>query len=195
MFTKAGQQRLIFLPLFLLGWLGDNSPSWRHMPSIAHFKKTAYLLSAANYSSNKRVNNGNCFPILASSSVPFSCSLCLLPGVWPGAFRPSLSQKSWTTHLEWTLFCYLYSSLPLGLPPHGGYFYSFVLRKQVQIKFWAHQHFQGPHSSKLGRQTLKSNRSAGHSLDNRPWLTLATEGQRQYEYIFTSYATLRLKNS
>lgn len=35
-FTQAIQLSLVFLPLLLSGWLGDNSPSWKHMPSITH---------------------------------------------------------------------------------------------------------------------------------------------------------------
>lgn len=38
----------------------------------------------------------------------------------------------------------LLSLLPTLSLPNASYFYSFVLRKQAQIKFWAHQHFQGP---------------------------------------------------
>lgn len=77
MFTKAGQQRLILLPLFLLGRLGDNSPSWRHIPSITHKKKNC----VSSVCSKLQIwqTTGTAFllmhPLQFSSRVP---SVCLL---------------------------------------------------------------------------------------------------------------------
>ncbi len=127
-----------------------------HAVHHTHTKTTAVSsLSVASDSSGQlewTTGRADKSPFAAFLSIHLLCSfllllvlplLCWPPAVWPGAFH-HLPPKTWMTYLEWTLFCYPYSSLPACLPSYGGYFYSFVLRKREQIKFWAHQHFQGP---------------------------------------------------
>lgn len=66
--------------------------------------------------------------------------LCRTPAVWPGAFY-LLSPKNLNDLPGLAIAPPLF---PPCLSSFSGYFYSFVLRKQEQIMFWAHQHFQGP---------------------------------------------------
>lgn len=154
MVTQAIQLSLILLTLLLSGWLGDISPSWRHMPSITHIQKQKRCVFSVCWQFwLARVNTQSgqiplqCFPACPAPSVS-SLSPFVVSASWSLTWRsPSLASKNLNDLPgveERTLLCYLYSSLPACLSSYGGYFYSFVLRKQGQIKFWAHQHFQGP---------------------------------------------------
>lgn len=115
----------------------------------SHTNKTA--VSSLSAASDRPTANGRrrrrislCSVPVCPSAVSLLLDLSLLglpPAVWPGALQPS-PPWTWMSYLEWALL--LLSLLPPLSLPNASYFYSFVLRKQVQIKFWAHQHFQGP---------------------------------------------------
>lgn len=98
-----------------------------------------------NNRQNRRISL-RCFPVcpsppfFSSPRSPFAVlASCSLTWCFPPVASKNLNDLPGVDSL-----CYLYPSLPACLPSYGGYFYSFVLRKQEQIKFWAHQHFQGP---------------------------------------------------
>lgn len=151
------------------------------MPFITH-KKTAYHPSAANYTSDEQQEPLSCSCILFNSllvfplSASWSLTWCIPTLAFPKILDDSPGVDSFLLSL---LFPLSRSTSPWRL------FLLLCPQEASTDQVLGPSAFPGAHSSKLGTLTLKSNRSAGHSLDNRPWLTQATEGQRRYEYIFS----------
>ena len=141
MVTQAIQLSLVLLALLLSAWLGESSPSWRQMPSITHIQTECVLPVCGGWQCGSvRLNARHHCPLcsfLMIFSSPFR-----VPRLPPGVCDQLLSNLSKLGDLPRPLPSAI-STLP-SLSSRDSYFYSCVLQKQEQIRFCAHQHFQGP---------------------------------------------------
>lgn len=174
--THAIQLCLVLLLLLPFGWLGDSSPSWRHMPSITQVYKQIWCLLCLSHLSFWLVTaNNNHLRLFLSAptpALPVTALLCLLsvPSEAPAALALVFLPEQLTyTGLDVLLSLYLF---PPFLSIFLWWLFLFLCPQEASTdQVLGPSAFPGSHSSRMGRETGKSNHTVGHPLDDSEWLT------------------------